>query len=203
MDGKRRKIYAFSIVLGYSRTRYAEFATDISMNNVIKMHLNSFTFLGGYRDTILYDNMKQVVLDRKIKTLESRFNPKFMDFAEYYGIVIRLCYPYRPETKGKIESTIKYLRNNFFNGRTFSDLNDLNNQCREWLQKVNSQVHGTTHEIPYQRLKDKKLNPLSTVPAYMTRREESRKISRDCYVSYKGNKYSVPWKYAEGGMQGN
>ena len=102
MDGKRRKIYAFSIVLGYSRTRYAEFATDISMNNVIKMHLNSFTFLGGYRDTILYDNMKQVVLDRKIKTLESRFNPKVMDFAEYYSIVIRLCYPYRPQTKGKI-----------------------------------------------------------------------------------------------------
>ena len=45
--------------------------------------------------------MKQVVIDRKIKASESRFNPKFMDFAEYYGIVIRLCYPYRPETKGK------------------------------------------------------------------------------------------------------
>ena len=50
--------------------------------------------------------MKQVVIDRKLKASESRFNPKFLDFAEYYGIVIRLCYPYRPETKGKIENTI-------------------------------------------------------------------------------------------------
>ena len=132
--------------------------------------------------------MKQVVLDRKIKASESRFNPNFMDFAEYYGIVIRLCHPYRPQTKGKIESTIKYLRNNFFNGRTFQDLKDLNNQCREWLVKVNSQIHGTTHEIPYQRLKDEKLNPLTNVPGYMTRQENTRKISRDCYVSYKGNR---------------
>ena len=75
------------------------------------MHLNAFSFYGGFTDTILYDNMKQVVIDRKIKASEPRFNPKFMDFAEYYGIVIRLCYPYRPETKGKIENTI-------INGRT-------------------------------------------------------------------------------------
>jgi hypothetical protein len=98
--------------------------------------------------------------------------------------------------KDKIESTIKYLKNNFFNGRTFSDLKDLNNQCWEWLIKVNSQIHGTTHEIPYQRLKDEKLNPLTNVPPYMTRQENTRKISRDCYVSYKGNRYSVPWIYA-------
>ena len=69
-------------------------------------------------------------------------------------------------------------------------------QCREWLKKVNSQIHGTTHEVPLQRLKDETLNPLSSVPAYMTRKEEIRKVSRDCYVSYKGNRYSVPWKYA-------
>ncbi|MCW6169343.1 MAG: IS21 family transposase [Thermoplasmatales archaeon] len=196
MDGKRRKLYAFSMILGYSRMRYAEFTTDISTENVIKMHLNAFSFFGGFTDTILYDNLKQIVIDRKIKASESRFNEKFMDFAEYYGIAIRLCYPYRPETKGKIESTIKYLRYNFWTGRTFDSLSDINVQCQEWLKKVNSQIHGTTHETPLERLKDEKLNPLSSVPAYMTRKEESRKISRDCYVSYKGNRYSVPWKYA-------
>ena len=196
IDGKHRKLYAFSMILGYSRMRYVEFTTDISTENVIRMHLNAFSFYGGFTDTILYDNMKQIVIDRKIKASESRFNQKFMDFAEYYGIVIRLCYPYRPETKGKIENTIKYLRYNFFNGRTFADLNNINIQCTEWLNRVNSQIHGTTHEIPVERLKKESLNPLSSVPAYMTRKEESRKISRDCYVSYKGNRYSVPWKYA-------
>ncbi|MCL5791123.1 MAG: IS21 family transposase [Candidatus Thermoplasmatota archaeon] len=196
IDGKKRKLYAFSMILGYSRMRYAEYTTDISTENVIKMHLNAFSFYGGFTDTILYDNMKQIVIDRKIKASESTFNSKFMDFAEYYGIVIRLCYPYRPETKGKIENTIKYLRYNFFNGRVFSDLNDINMQCNEWLKRINSQVHGTTHEIPVERLKNESLNPLSTVPGYMTRKEEMRKVSRDCYVSYKGNRYSVPWKYA-------
>ena len=196
IDGKHRKLYAFSMILGYSRLRYVEFTTDISTENVIKMHLNAFSFYGGFTDTILYDNMKQVVIDRKIRASESTFNEKFMDFAEYYGIVIRLCYPYRPETKGKIENTIKYLRYNFFNGRTFTDLNNINIQCTEWLNRVNSQIHGTTHEIPVERLKKESLNQLSSIPAYMTRKEESRKVSRDCYVSYKGNRYSVPWKYA-------
>ena len=196
IDGKHRKLYAFSMILGYSRMRYVEFTTDISTENVIRMHLNAFSFYGGFTDTILYDNMKQIVIDRKIKASESRFNQKFMDFAEYYGIVIRLCYPYRPETKGKIENTIKYLRYNFRVSRSFESLSDINVQCGEWLNRVNSQIHGTTHEIPVERLKKESLNQLSSVPTYMTRKEESRKISRDCYVSYKGNRYSVPWKYA-------
>ena len=184
------------MILGYSRMRYVEFTTDISTENVIKMHLNAFAFFGGFTDTILYDNMKQIVIERKLKASESRFNQKFMDFAEFYGIVIRLCYPYRPETKEKIENTIKYLRYNFWTGKSFESISDINVQCMEWLKKVNSHIHGTTHEIPVERLKKESLNPLSAVPAYMTRKEESRKISRDCYVSYKGNRYSVPWKYA-------
>ncbi len=84
IDGKHRKLYAFSMILGYSRMRYVEFTTDISTENVIRMHLNAFSFYGGFTDTILYDNMKQIVIDRKIKASESRFNQKFMDFAEYY-----------------------------------------------------------------------------------------------------------------------
>ena len=67
MDHKRRKLYAFSIILRYSRIRYAEFTTDIPTENAIKMHLNAFHYFGGFTDTILYDNMKQVVIDRNIK----------------------------------------------------------------------------------------------------------------------------------------
>ncbi len=196
MDGISRKLYAFSMILGFSRMRYAEFTTDISTENVIKMHLNAFRYYGGYTDTILYDNTKQIVLERKIPASESRFNLKFRDFAEYYGIVIRLCFPYRAQTKGKIESTIKYLRHNFWNGRSFESLDDMNAQCLSWLNSVNMKVHGTTHEIPRERLMKEKLNPMDSVPGYFTRKEESRKVSRDCYVSWSGNRYSVPWIYA-------
>jgi transposase len=196
IDGRRKKLYAFSMILGYSRMRYAEFTTDVSTENVIRMHLNAFRYFGGFTDTILYDNTKQIVLERKIPASESRFNLKFRDFAEYYGVVIRLCFPYRAQTKGKIESTIKYLRHNFWNGRSFQSLDHMNAQCLSWLNSVNMKVHGTTHEIPRERLMKEKLNPMDSVPGYFTRKEESRKVSRDCYVSWNGNRYSVPWIYA-------
>ncbi len=196
IDGKLRKLYAFSMILGYSRMRYAEFTTDISTRNVIRMHLNAFWHFGGYTDTILFDNMKQVVLERKLKASESRFNGEFMSFSEYYGITVRLCYPYRAQTKGKIENTIKYIRYYFWAGRSFESLSDINNQCQEWLHKVNSQIHGTTHEIPYERLKNEQLNPMDSLRDCCTRIEELRKLSRYCYISYKGNCSSVPWVYA-------
>jgi len=98
MDGKRMKLYVFSMILGYSRMRYAEFTTDITVNNLIRLHKNAFTYFGGYSDSILYDNMKQVVIERKLNASESRFNTTFKDFMDYYGINIRLCHPYRPQT---------------------------------------------------------------------------------------------------------
>ena len=101
---------------------------------------------------------------------------------------MRLCYPYRVQTKGKIENTIKYLRYNFWAGRSFESLPDINAQCQEWLQRVNSRIHGTTHEIPYERSKKEQLNPMDSVQEYSGRIEDVRKISRDCYVSYKGNR---------------
>ena len=67
IDGKRRKLYAFSYILGYSRYRYVEFTVDISTQNLIKMHINAFRYTGGIPSEILYDNMKQIVLERRIK----------------------------------------------------------------------------------------------------------------------------------------
>ena len=92
------------------------------------MHLNAFKYYGGYTNTIFYDNTKQVVLEHGIKASETRFNGELVSFTEYYGITIRLSYPYRPQTKGKIENTIKYLRYNLWAGRTYECLADINVQ---------------------------------------------------------------------------
>ena len=166
------------MILGYSRMRYAEFTTDIITRNVIRMHLNAFRHFNGFTDTILYDNMKQVVIDRKLKASEPMFNGEFMNFSWYYGVIVRLCYPYRAQTKGKIEKTIKYLRYNFWAGKSFESLQDINVQCQEWLQKVNSQIHGTTHEIQHERLKNEQLNPMDSVQDYSTRIEHAGRIAR-------------------------
>ena len=194
MDGKWMKLYCFSMILGYSRMRYVEFTVDISTENVIRMHRNAFMYFGGYTNTILYDNMKQVVLERKLRAGESTFNRKFKDFMDYYGIVIRLCYPYRPQTKGKIENTIKFIRGNFWNGRTFSSIDDINAEAYSWLTAVNNRTHGTTGRIPAEMSKEEELSACDDY--YPITINSVRKVSRDCYVSYRGNRYSVPWRYA-------
>ncbi|MGC8618664.1 MAG: IS21 family transposase, partial [Thermoplasmata archaeon] len=109
MDGRSRKLYGFSYVLGYSRYRYVEFTTDIRTENLIKLHMNAFLYTGGTPKEILYDNMKQVVLDRKLKASESKFNSLFLQFADHYGFLVTLCYPNRPQTKGKVENSIKLI----------------------------------------------------------------------------------------------
>ena len=196
IDGQTKKLYCFNMILGYSRMRHIEFTLSIDATTLIKCHLNAFRYFGGCTDEILYDNMKQVVLHRTLKSPDSTWNSKFEDFYKYCGFIPRLCRPYRPQTKGKIENTIAYVRRDFFLGRDFSSLADLNNQAMEWLKRVNSSVHGTTHEIPIERHKLEKLKPIDAIPEYLTIREETRKISRDCYISYLGNKYSVPYQLA-------
>jgi transposase len=196
IDGKILKLYCFSMILGYSRMRYIEFTLSIDTTTLIKCHLNAFRYFGGYTKEILYDNMKQVVIKRAIKSSDSEWNPKFEDFFKHYGFIPRLCRPYRPQTKGKIENTIGYVRRDFFLGKSFASLQDMNAQALSWLARVNSSAHGTTHEIPLERLKSEGLKPIDGVPEYLIILEETRKISKDCFISYLGNKYSVPYRCA-------
>lgn len=196
IDGKMPKLYCFSMILGYSRMRYIEFTLSIDAATLIKCHLNAFRFFAGYTKEILYDNMKQVVIKRAMKSSDSEWNPKFEDFFKHYGFIPRLCRPYRPQTKGKVENTIGFVRRDFFLGRIFSSLQDMNAQAIAWLNLVNSNEHGTTHEIPKERLISEGLKPIDGVPVYLVIREETRAISSDCFVSYLGNKYSVPYRFA-------
>lgn len=196
IDERSRKLYAFSYILGYSRYRYAEFTTDISTQSLIKMHMNAFRYTGGIPSEILYDNMKQIVIDRKIRASESTFNQQFMQLSEYCGFNVRLCYPYRPQSKGKVERNIGYIRGNFFNGREFSSLSDMNAQCALWIIEANGRVNATTGKVPKDTLMDEPLVSINSVPEFKFVITEARKISRECYVHYNANRYSVPWKYA-------
>jgi transposase len=197
IDGKIKKLFCYSMVLGYSRMRYVEFTLSTDTSTLLQCHLNAFQYFGGCTQEILYDNMKQVVIKRALKSSDSEWNLQFEDFFKYYGFIPRLCRPYRPQTKGKIESTIGYIKRDFVLGVKSNSLENLNGQALEWLKRVNSTVHGTTHEIPLERFKEENLILLDQVPPYKIVMLETRKVSRDCYVSYLGNKYSIPYKFAE------
>ena len=196
LDGETRRLSCFAMILGYSRMRYIEFTLSTDVATLIQCHLNAFRYFRGYPREILYDNMKQVVIRRMQRSSDSQWNDHFLDFARHYGFIPRLCRPYRPQTKGKIERTIGFVKRDFLNGSSFSSLQDLNSQACQWCERVNTAVHRTTHEVPYDRLDRESLASLEGIPAYRLTITEARKISRDCYVSYHGNLYSVPYRYA-------
>ena len=188
--GIERKLYCFLMILGYSRMRYIEFVTDMTTETLIKCHLNAFNYFGGYTNEILYDNMKQVVIKRLLKQKDSKLNQEFEDFEGFFGFKPVLCKPYRGQTKGKVERTVRYVRENFMVGRKSKDLDDLNKQAYDLCEKVNSKIHSTTNEIPKVRLKLEKLNPINRI--YIIDKTSVRKVQKDCLISFENSKYSVP-----------
>ena len=126
-----------------------------------------------HRSPQLYDNAKVVVLERL--AAGPRYNPGLLDFAGRYGFAPRLCRPYRARTKGKVERSIGYLKDRFFVGRVFADLEDLNCQLLGWLDAVaNRREHATTNERPIDRLSLEKLSPLPATPWAAELRREQR-----------------------------
>jgi len=131
-DGNRKTLYGFVFTLGHSRAVFADIATDTRIATLLRLHEAAFAELGGVPREILYDRMKTVVLGTDERG-ETKWNPVFMDFARYWGFTPRACRAYRPQTKGKVESGVGYLRKNFLCGREASGFTDLRGQLRTWV----------------------------------------------------------------------
>jgi transposase len=198
MEGQTQRLSAFVLTLGHSRVQFAGIATDQTLSTLIQMHERAFAELGGVPQEILYDNMKTVVLGRNDRG-EIQWHPVFLDFAKYWGFTPRVCRPHRPQTKGKIEAGIRYLRSSFLSGCTAGDLETLHQDLRQWVWGIaNRRLHGTTHQIVFEAWEAEKshLSPLSGRLPYPYTPKLTRRVSRDAFVSYAGNRYSVPWTAA-------
>lgn len=185
-DRIRRKIYAFIMVLGFSRMLFVEFVTDIRCETLIACHQKAFTYFGGYTRRILYDNMKQVRLSN------TEWNPLFQDFMNHYGITANTHRPYRARTKGKVERAVLYLKDNFIKGREFENLADLQNRGFIWQEETaNERVHATTKQKPSELFKQELLIPISAAAEYRLVSKAVRKVSAEGFVHYLGSRYSV------------
>jgi transposase len=199
--GKDQQLWGFTITLGYSRRMMAEAATDQKLGTLLRMHERAFQEWNGVPEEILYDRMRTIWTGTDERG-EIIWNAVFLDFARYWGFRPRLCRPYRPETKGKIESGVKYVRRNFLCGllgREPGNLADLNAELRRWVAEVaNQRVHGTTHEPVMERWGEDRvgMHPVDGRGPYAYRDDEQRKVARDAYVAWQGSRYSVPWQYA-------
>jgi transposase len=194
-DGKKKRLYAFVMVLGYSRMMYVEFTEDERLDTLMGCHLRAMQYFGGRTETCLYDNMKTVVrgLDEKGEVV---WNDRFAAFAHHHGFQLRRCQPYRARTKGKVENGVGYVKKNFWpRVRSFTGLHDLNLQARLWMDRVaNVRIHGTTHEKPGDRWRDEGLEWFNLTPFEQVERHV-RRVSNDALVSFEANRYSVPHAY--------
>jgi transposase len=197
-DGEQKKLYGFVLTLGYSRAMYADLACDQKLATLLRLHEAAFEALGGIPREILYDWMKTVALGTDERG-EVEWHPQFLDFARYWGFVPRLCRPYRAQTKGKIESGVGYVRNNFLPGCQPDNLVGTRAQLFAWVAQVaQPRVHGTTHRVVAEAWEEERpyLSPGTGRRPYPLVIQELRRVARDAYVSYRSNRYAVPWRAA-------
>ncbi len=142
---------AFVATLGFSRASYVEFVSNEKLPTLIECHKRAFDYFEGVPEEVLYDNMKTVILDRDSYGVGMhRFNKGMLDFAGHYCFRLKVCRPYRAKTKGKVERFNRYVRYSFYNPlvtrlKTSGLVLD--------ADTANLRIHGTTEEVPAQRLK--------------------------------------------------
>ena len=128
----KRPLMGFVIVLSYSRRVFLRFCLNAQMDSFLRGHVEAFSAFGGLARTLLYDNLKSVVLERQGDAI--RFNPEFLAFAKHYRFEPRPVAVARGNEKGRVERHIDFIRKSFFAGREFTDVADLNTQARRWCE---------------------------------------------------------------------
>ena len=207
-DGKRHRVLVFVMTMGCSRACYVELVRRADTAAFIQCHVNAFEYLGGGPHRCLYDNAKVITLGRD-EEKRSVWNQRMLDFALRVGFEARLCQPYRAQTKGKVESGVKYVRRNMWPSLRFTAAADLNRQSLEWCDTVaNRRVHGTTHRVPWDMLAEEsphlgRLPERNALGPYL---REDRKVARDGFVSWEGpatastgNGWERRFRWARGG----
>src|ERR1700722_6183011 len=192
--GVERIIWLFSMVLGHSRMLWGRFVLHQDLQTLLRCHTAAFEALGGVPEQILYDRMPTVFHREDPETSHIVYNSTLVEFARHYGYLPKACKAYRAKTKGKVERPFRYIREDFFLGRSFRNLDDLNGQFRQWLDQVaNVRTHATTRRVVAEHFADERpaLQSLAAGAFQAVLRLE-RRITRDGMVSVDGNLYSVP-----------
>lgn len=194
----KRPLMAFVMVLSWSRMIYLHFFLGAHMENFLRGHVGAFTQWGGVPRVLLYDNLKSAVLERCGSAI--RFNPTLLSFAGAYRYEPRPVAIARGNEKGRVERAIRYIRDAFFAGRTFTDVEDLNAQAALWMnggaadRRCPEDTSLTVREAFAQE--NPKLLALPDNP-YPTDEQVVVKIPKTPYARFDWNDYSVPHAYVK------
>ncbi|MGF9715046.1 IS21 family transposase [Paenibacillus sp. JMULE4] len=192
-QGNLVRLWFIAFVLSHSRYKYVQWQDrPFTTKDVIQMHEDAFSFLGGFPKELVYDQ------DHLLLTSENHgdllLTHEFAGYMKERGFHIRMCRKQDPESKGRIENVVKYVKRNFARHRLFSHIDKLNEDCVAWLHRTgNASMHHTTKKIPAEvfALEREHLRPVHTkinpLPSSIT-----RTVRKDNTIWYEGNRYSVP-----------
>jgi len=200
IEGQERTVYFVVFVLSYSRLMYVSATLKpLDTLQLIVMHDQAMRYFGGRPEECLYDQTSLVVIREEYRELT--LNSRFMQYASAAGFQVRACEGGDPESKGKVESGVKYVKNDCLYGEQFSDLNQLHSHIQSWLDEVaNVRVHGTTGNKPVEHFDQEEKAHLS---AYLTPAcvhspvvgIATRQVDKTGLIAWKTNKYSVPMQW--------
>lgn len=189
----KRPLMAFVMVLSWSRQIFLRFYLNQQMCNFLRGHEAAFECWQGLPKVLLYDNLKSAVLERQGDAI--RFNPELLAFASHYHYEPRPVAVYRGNEKGRVERAIRYIRDNFFAARAFSDLDDLNAQANRWCQGQSAdRVCPEDNTQTVREAFAKEQPTLLALPEdrWPTDERVEVKVGKTPYVRFDKNDYSVP-----------
>lgn len=196
-SGIELPLYGFHMTLGHSRDSFCALVGSMDLVTFWACHRAAFSHFGGVPKEILYDRTKTVVkrhVGRHERTFERHFHPEALASATHYGFTIRLCKAYRPQTKGKVESDVFYVRERLLRGHSFASYDDANVRWLAWNDAVaRARRHATHGEIVAERaLRDRAaLLPAPPYP-YLVVERTTRAVARDGFFSFEGQRYIAP-----------
>lgn len=189
---KRVKVFFFTLVLSRSRFKYIWFTDHYFTSELaIGAHEKAFEYIKGVPDEIVYDQDKVFITDENkgdiILTDKFRAYTREMEFALHF------CRKSDPQSKGKVENVVKYVKQNFLYNRTYYNIETLNDDAMGWLGRTaNALPHAFTQKVPFSEwiieqpfLKPFKAHTPKVVPVKYS-------IRKDNTISYKSNLYSLP-----------
>lgn len=189
------KLYVMCFVLAHSRQKYSQWQDrPFNTSDVIRIHENAFEYYGGIPEEIVYDQDHLILVSENHGDLI--YTHSFAAYLKKRKFRIYMCRKSDPETKGKIENVVGYVKNNYAHNRTFYNLERWNEDCVAWLKRrANGKVHGTTKKIPAQVFEEERkylrpiLEKIKTKPSTLS---ITYRVRKDNTILIKGNRYSVP-----------
>jgi transposase len=195
IGGEVTKIYLFCYINGFSRYQVLEVSLSQTQSAIFEALENSILECNGSCGRIQTDNAKSFIYDASVNKFQ--WNNRYLNFCGHYGFKPTRSLPKRPWSKGKVEKPFSYVENHFIAGGEFRSFEDLQLRLKDFQQRVNGRLHSVTQAIPKERF-EKEQSSLLPVPEqrYIGIKEEVRKVTCDCLISYGGSRYSVPWMFA-------